>query len=142
MNSELVDVIPGIDPMFETQITSADEMPSYRPVGDHLFVLVDQPLEFTPGGIVIPQWGVADDPTNERCPSTGTVLAIGPGAYTQKMVFVTLDDQLRPGARVLFSRFSGLPAKFDGREVRVLAESQILAVLEPDAAVAFNELTV
>jgi co-chaperonin GroES (HSP10) len=113
------------------------------PVGDYLFVLPDKPQERTASGLWIPFWGVADDPCNPHVPCTGTVVAVGRGAYTAKKgVFVT--SELKTGDRILFSRFAGMDrgVSLNGEWHRVMAECDVQAIIEPDALVeGYNEVS-
>jgi chaperonin GroES len=115
-----------------------------RPVGDYLFVLPDKPRECTKSGLVIPFLGIEDDPCNPRAACTGTVVAVGRGAYTKKGVFVTSD--IKVGDRILFSRFAGMDkgASLDGDWYRVMAECDVQLVIDPSAAIdiyGFPEIT-
>lgn len=98
---------------------------SIRPLYDRVVV---KPLEAettTKGGIVLP--GKAAEK-----PSEGEVVAIGSGAVLD-------NGELRPlavkvGDRVLFGKYAGTELTIDGEELLVMKESDILAVLEGEAA--------
>jgi len=99
------------------------------PIGDKLFVL---PVETTKIGSII----VGKVPP----PVEGIVLAVGPGAHTRKGVFVTPDVQV--GDRVLFSQFAGQDVTLSDRDLKVLAECDVQAVLGAGVKVGgLNELT-
>lgn len=89
-----------------------------RPLDDRIVVEPVEAEETTPGGIVLP------DTARER-PQRGTVLAVGPGKL--------LDDGSRSelsvavGDEVIFGKYSGSDIEVDGREVKILRESEVLA---------------
>ncbi len=93
----------------------------FKPLHDRLVVRPDVPETKTPGGIVLP------DQAKEK-PQRGKVLAVGPGKL--------LDDGSRAamtvkvGDHVLFSRYGGNEVELDDFEVRIMSESDVLAVLE------------
>lgn len=92
-----------------------------KPLHDRVVV---RPLESetrSPSGIVIP------DNAKEK-PTTGEVLAVGPGRRTEDGT--TLSVTVRPGERVLFGQYAGQKIKVDGTEVTILREEDILAIIE------------
>jgi chaperonin GroES len=102
-----------------------------EPVGDQVFVLPDACQEIvSDGGIVIPFLGFITDPCNPHVPCTGTAVAVGPGGVTPKGVFVR--PEVKPGDRILFSRFAGMNKgiSINGQWYRVMHESEIQAVIE------------
>jgi chaperonin GroES len=109
-----------------------------RPIGDKLFVRPFPEPEKTASGLLLPQIGSAEDPTRRR-PCTGEVVAVGPGAWTKKLVFVTPDIQM--GDHVLFSRFVGHDIQLNGQDILVLAECDVHAVIKPGTRIErFNEI--
>jgi chaperonin GroES len=91
------------------------------PICDKLVVKRLTPDEMTNGGIIIP------DQAREK-PCEGRVLSIGEGRL--------LDDgtrarpQISEGDRVIFSSYAGTEIEFDGSELLILSEHDILGVLE------------
>jgi chaperonin GroES len=75
----------------------------------------------SPGGIVIP------DNAKEK-PTTGEVLAVGPGRVTDDGTNQTMS--VRVSERVLFGQYAGQKVKVDGEEVTILREEDILAIIE------------
>ena len=94
---------------------------SIRPLGDKIVIKVIEDTEQTSGGIFIP------DSAKEK-PQKGEVVAVGPGK--------TLDDgkreemEVKVGDKVLCSKYAGSEFKVDGKEVTILRQSDILAVVE------------
>lgn len=91
---------------------------SIRPLEDRVVVEPLEAEEMTAGGIVLP------DTAKER-PQRGTVLATGPGKVLDSgdrgALSVTVGDE------VIFGKYSGTDIEVDGRDVKILRESDILA---------------
>ena len=77
------------------------------------------------GGIIIP------DSAKEK-PQEATVLAVGPGKIDDDGKRKQLD--VKVGDRVLIGKYSGSEIKVDGKEVVILTEDEVLAVIEGVAA--------
>ena len=91
-----------------------------RPLGDRILV---EPLEAeqkTASGIIIPD-------TAKEKPQQGKVVAIGSG----KMVGdKKVPLEVKVGDKVMFSKYGGDEIKVEGKELKILQESDILAVIE------------
>jgi chaperonin GroES len=89
-----------------------------RPLDDRVVVEPKEAEERTAGGIVLPD-------TAKEKPQRGTILAVGPGKLQ--------DDGKRSGMsvavgdEVIYGKYSGSDIEVDGREVKILRESDILA---------------
>ncbi len=96
--------------------------PKLRPLGDRLIV---EPLEQetrTESGLYIPE-------TAKEKPQQGRVLAVGPGAYKEgSNERIKMD--VKEGDRVLFAKYAGTDVKIGGKEVKILRESDVLAIIE------------
>ena len=92
-----------------------------KPLGDKILVKRLEVQEITKGGIVLP------DSAKEK-PKEGKVVEVGPGKVT--------DDgsrgqmQLKKGDRILFTSYAGTEIKVDGEEYLIMAEDDVLAVVE------------
>ena len=75
----------------------------------------------TASGIVIP------DNAAEK-PDQGKVLAVGPGRRNEKGDRVPME--LKVGDLVLFGKYSGQTVKVDGKELLVMKEDDLFAVVE------------
>lgn len=73
------------------------------------------------GGILLP------DKSREK-PSQGEVLAVGEGTLLESGELRPL--ALKPGERILFSRYAATELKLDGETLLVMRESDVLAVIE------------
>ena len=89
-----------------------------RPLDDRVVVEPVEAEQVTAGGIVLPD-------TAKEKPQRGTVLAVGPGKL--------LDNGQRGhlavavGDEVIYGKYSGSEIEVDGREVKILRETDILA---------------
>ena len=92
-----------------------------KPLHDRLVVRAQAAETKSAGGIVIP------DNAQEK-PTTGEVLAVGPGRVTQEGQTVAMT--VKVGDRVMFGKFAGTNIKVDGEEITVLREEDIFAIVE------------
>lgn len=91
-----------------------------RPLHDRVVVRVIESDTRTPSGIVIPD-------TAKEKPTTGEVVAVGPGKYEQGKLITT---SVQEGDRILFSQHAGQKIKVDNEEVTILREEEILARIQ------------
>ncbi|NDI34701.1 co-chaperone GroES [Chengkuizengella sediminis] len=90
-----------------------------KPLGDRVVIEAVAKEETTASGIVLP------DSAKEK-PQEGKIVAVGSG---------TLKDgervplEVKEGDLVLFSKYAGTEVKFDGKELLIMRESDVLAVL-------------
>ncbi len=97
----------------------------FRPLHDRVLVRRVEQEEKTAGGIIIPD-------TAQEKPMEGEIIAAGPGAKNEKGELAPLDVQA--GDRVLFGKWSGTEVKIDGEELLIMKESDIMGVIEVQAA--------
>ena len=96
-------------------------MSKIRPLGDKILVERLEAEAKTKGGIILP------DNAKEK-PREGRIVSVGDGR--------TLDDGTRvsftvkEGDRVIFASYAGTDIKHNGREMLILSEDDILAVVE------------
>ena len=93
----------------------------FRPLHDRVVVSRIEEDTKSAGGIIIP------DTATEK-PSTGKVLAVGPGERREDGTITPPD--VKAGDTVLFGKWSGTEVKIDGEEVLIMKESDIMGVLE------------
>ena len=79
--------------------------------------------EKTKSGIFIP------DTASKEKPMQGTVLAVGNGAIVDGK---RIPIDLKVGDSIVFAKYCGTQVKYNGEELLILAERDILAVVEPD----------
>ena len=97
----------------------------FRPLHDRVVVRRLEADEKTAGGIIIPD-------TAKEKPMEGEVIAVGPGARDEAGKLVPLD--VKDGDRILFGKWSGTEVKLNSQDLLIMKESDILGVLEPEAA--------
>ncbi|MCD1259544.1 co-chaperone GroES [Paenibacillus athensensis] len=90
-----------------------------RPLGDRVVIEAIAKEETTASGIVLPD-------TAKEKPQEGRVLAVGAGALKDG---VRVPLEVQEGDRIIFSKYAGTEVKYEGRELLILRESDILAVL-------------
>ncbi len=89
-----------------------------RPLDDRVVVEPREAEERTSGGIVLP------DSAKEK-PQRGKVVSVGPGKLldsgSRGQLSVSVGDE------VIYGKYSGTEIELDGRDVKILRESDILA---------------
>ncbi len=96
-------------------------MASLKPLRDKVVIERSEAEEKTAGGIVLPD-------TAKDKPKQGTVIAIGTGRVLDSGETKPLE--VKKGDRVLFGSYAGSEVKIDGKELLVMSENEILAVVE------------
>jgi chaperonin GroES len=94
---------------------------SVKPLHDRVLVERIEAESKTAGGIIIP------DNAKEK-PAEGVVIAIGAGARDDSGKRIALDVKI--GDRILFAKWGGTEVKIEGKELIILKESDILAIIE------------
>ena len=92
-----------------------------RPLNDRIMVKRLEEEEKTKGGIIIP------DSAKEK-PAEGEIIAVGNGKLNDKNERVPLE--VKPGDRVLFSKYGGTDVKLDGEDYLIMREDDILGIVE------------
>jgi chaperonin GroES len=91
-----------------------------RPLHDRLVVRRIEEKETAKGGIIIPD-------TAKEKPQRGEVLAVGNGKILDDGKKLALD--VKVGDKILFGKYTGTEIKIDGKDVLILREDEVLAVL-------------
>ena len=92
---------------------------AFKPLGDR--VAIERIEEKTTSGIIIPD-------TAKEKPVQGKIVAVGQGGRDESGKRIPLEVKL--GDIVLFTKWGGTEFKIDGKEVTILKESDILAILD------------
>ncbi|MBW1712047.1 MAG: co-chaperone GroES [Deltaproteobacteria bacterium] len=92
-----------------------------RPLNDRVLIRRVEEEEKTAGGIIIPD-------TAKEKPQKGEVVAVGKGRLLDNGQ--RREMGVKPGEKVLFSKYAGNEIKVDGEELSVMREDEILAVIE------------
>ena len=91
-----------------------------KPLGDRVVVCATEVEETTKTGIILP--GSAKEK-----PQVAEVIAVGPGGMVDGKE-VTM--YVKPGDKVIYSKYAGTEVKLDGEEYTIVRQSDILAVVE------------
>ncbi len=93
----------------------------FTPLHDRILVRRIEEGETTRGGIIIP------DSAKEK-PQRGTVVAAGDGRIAKNGSRVPLD--VKAGDQVLFGKYSGQEIRLDGKDLFIMKEDDVLAVID------------
>ncbi|NLM24556.1 MAG: co-chaperone GroES [Firmicutes bacterium] len=91
-----------------------------KPLNDRLIVKVLEAEEKTSSGIILP------DNAKEK-PQQGKVVAVGPGRQTDEGKVIPMS--VKEGDTVIFAKYSGTEVKYQGEELLILRESDVLAIV-------------
>ncbi len=96
---------------------------SLMPLGDRIVVLPSEKEgeKKLASGIIIPET------VDKEKPAKGSVVAVGPGKYEDG---TRIPMQVKVGDTVLFSRYGYDEVKIDGQEYYIIAESNILGIVQ------------
>jgi len=92
-----------------------------QPLGDRVVVEREESESITAGGIVLPD-------TAKDKPARGKIIAVGDGRLMKDGSRSPL--QVKAGNRVLFSAYAGDTFKLGDRELLLMREEDILAIIE------------
>jgi len=96
-------------------------MAKIQPTADHIVVEAVSE-EKTTSGIIIP------DTASKEKPQKGKVIAAGPGRMSEENKRIPME--VKEGDIVLFTKYAPSEVKVDGKELLVLNESDVLAILK------------
>ncbi|MEA5016171.1 MAG: co-chaperone GroES [Candidatus Limiplasma sp.] len=91
-----------------------------KPLGDRVVIKNVEMEETTKSGIVLT--GAAKEK-----PQMAEVLAVGPGGMVDGK---EITMQVKPGQKVIYSKYAGTEVKIDGKELIIVRQSDILATVE------------
>ena len=91
-----------------------------KPLNDRVLVMRVDPEQKTKGGIIIPD-------TAKEKPQEGKVVAAGPGKMADDGKRIPLE--VKPGDRILFSKYAGTEININDVEHIVMKEDDILAII-------------
>jgi len=100
--------------------TSAKSATDLKPMGDRVVVRPSEQESLTKGRIYLP------DTAQER-PQEGEVVATGPGRVLNNGKRVEME--VKPGDKVIYSKFAGTEVNVEDEELLVLGMNDILAIL-------------
>jgi chaperonin GroES len=92
-----------------------------KPLGDRVVIQPQERETMTASGLVLPD-------TSKEKPQEGTVLAVGPGRLLESGEHTQVE--VKVGDRVIYSKYSGTEFKQDDKELLIVSERDILAVVD------------
>ncbi|NLS07204.1 co-chaperone GroES [Rhizobium sp. P32RR-XVIII] len=92
----------------------------FRPLHDRVVVRRIEAEAKTKGGIIIPD-------TAKEKPQEGEIVAVGAGARDESGKIVPPD--VKPGDRILFGKWSGTEIKFNGEDLLIMKEADVMGVI-------------
>lgn len=93
-----------------------------KPTSDHILIEPLEKEEKTKTGILLPETA-----EKER-PEQGKVIAVGPGRRLSSGKLLPIE--VKPGQKVLFTKYGPTEIKVDNKEYLIAKEEDILAILE------------
>ena len=91
-----------------------------KPLFDRVVIKDAEMEETTKGGLILTS-------SAKEKPQYAYVIAVGPGGVVDGKD-VTM--QVKEGQKVVYSRYAGTEIKLDGEEVKIIRQSDILAIVE------------
>ena len=101
-------------------MAKAEKQLTLKPLDDRVVLEPLEAEEKTAGGILLPD-------TAKQKPQQGKVVAVGPGRLNDKGDRVAL--AVKVGDTVLFGKYSGSDVEVNGKEYKIVRESEILGKL-------------
>jgi len=93
-----------------------------KPLSDHVLIEPIKEEPKTRGGIFLPETA------SKEKPEQGVVIAVGPGKTTEDGKIIPLS--VRPGQKVLFTKYGPNEIKIDDKEYLIAREDDIIAIIE------------
>ncbi|HNW87442.1 MAG TPA: co-chaperone GroES [Candidatus Limiplasma sp.] len=91
-----------------------------KPLGDRVVIKNVEMEETTKSGIVLTS-------ASKEKPQMAEVIAVGPGGMVDGKEIVM---NVKPGQKVIYSKYAGTEVKLDGQEIIIVRQSDILATVE------------
>lgn len=91
-----------------------------KPLADKVVVKLVETEETTKSGIVLT--GAAKEK-----PQFAQIVSVGPGGMIDGKEITIV---VKPGQRIVFSKYAGTEVKLDGEEYTIIKQSEILAIIE------------
>ena len=90
------------------------------PLGDKVVIKQLDAEEKTKGGIILTS-------QSQEKPQEAEVIAVGPGGMVDGK---EIKMQVKPGDKVIYSKYAGTEVKLDGDKLMVIRQGDILAIVE------------
>ena len=97
-----------------------------RPIDARIVIKKQERQEQTASGIILP------DTVNEQSQTAiGEVIAVGPGSRNM-MTGDVMPMDIKVGDSILYTKFGGTELEHNGKELIVLAEKDVIAVIDDE----------
>ena len=96
-------------------------MSKIKPLADYLLIEPLQKETTLPSGIVIPD-------TAKEKPQEGRVVEVGPGKQDEDGKRIGME--IKVGDKVMFKKWGGTEVKVEGKEMLLVKEEDVLAIVE------------
>ena len=93
---------------------------SLKPLFDRVVIKDAEMEETTKGGLILAS-------TAKEKPQYAVVVAVGPGGVVEGK---EITMQVEVGQKVVYSKYVGTEIKIDGEELKIVRQSDILAIVE------------
>jgi chaperonin GroES len=91
-----------------------------KPLFDKVVIEPIEAEEKTKSGVILPT-------AAQEKPQMAKILAVGPGGLVDGK---EVQMQVKEGMKILYSKYAGSEFKIDGKEVIIIRQSDILAIIE------------
>jgi chaperonin GroES len=91
-----------------------------KPLGDRVVIKNLESEDTTKSGILLTS-------ASKEKPQMAEVIAVGPGGMVDGKEIVM---NVKPGQKVIYSKYAGTEVKLDGQEIIIVRQSDILATIE------------
>jgi len=91
-----------------------------KPLGDRVVVEHVEQAEKSAGGVFLPD-------TAKEKPQEGIVRAVGTGRTLDNGTKLAMD--VKVGDRIIYSKYSGSEVKLEGKDVLIISEKDVLAII-------------
>ena len=91
-----------------------------KPLTDRVLIQAEKAEETTKSGIVLTS-------AAQEKPQVSRVIVVGPGGMVDGKEVVM---NVKPGDKVIYSKYAGTEVKIDGQEIIIVRQSDILATVE------------
>lgn len=91
-----------------------------RPLQDRVVIKMVESEEVTESGIILPN-------NSKEKPQIAEVLEVGPGGNVDGK---NIEMYIKKGDRVIINKYSGTEVKFEGQELIIVRQSDILAIVD------------
>lgn len=104
---------------YQLEVEDEEAVP-VQPLEDRVLIKLDPQPTVSAGGIALPN-------TQEKDQTTGEVIAVGPGRRNDRGELVPMT--VKVGQHVMFSKYAGLRVEQAGKDVIVVHQNELLAVI-------------